>query len=107
MKTGVKFTYPSGNKLQVIKAMREVSDLSLKEAKDASEAGWLEAPPAQVMVVYRNLKPHCHTIHAATGAEADAKAGLDRVGGVLYRVVGRGINRVASLLETLEMKVWG
>jgi hypothetical protein len=107
MKTGVKFSYPSSNKLRVIKALREVTGMGLKEAKDISEAGWVDAPAGDVQQVYRALRPLCDTTYAEVGKGVNPRMGLERIRDVLYRIAGRGLNRVATHLEQLEMKVWG
>lgn len=104
MKTGVKFTFPNGNKLQVIKALREATGMDLKGAKDVSEAGWCDVPAGQIRQVLKALQPACSTLHAVTGDDANAHMGLERVSGVLYRVAGRCLNRVADLLERVEAR---
>lgn len=56
----IEFTYPVENKLPVVKAVREVLNLGLKEAKDAVDAGEIEVNNVDV-------KELCSAITSAGG----------------------------------------
>lgn len=56
----IEFTYPNGNKLPVVKAVKEVLHIGLKEAKDAVDAGEIEVNNVDV-------KELCSAITSAGG----------------------------------------
>lgn len=100
----VRFTISeSGYKIPAIKAIREVTGLGLKEAKDAADSGSLTIEPRQIHDLERALRPYAKLTYTAP---VSIDSAVQRITAVGTRVTGRLLSKLADRLETLEARIW-
>jgi len=84
--------------------------LSLKEAKDAVDRGWIETDEAHLNIVMDNLRPFVTSLRTE-GGSPELLDVLHRIQGAVARVsskvVARGLTPVALFLEDLENRFFG
>lgn len=99
--TTVRITFVSGrDRIAVIKAIRTVLGVSLKEGKDATDVGYIDVDVSKSAHLVRELKPLCESVTFPKNDREAAEARLRDAWGMLEaRIVVRVANFLSDLLE--------
>jgi hypothetical protein len=97
----VRVTFISGpDRIAVIKAIRTVLGVGLKEGKDATDVGYIDVDVSKADEMVRELKPHCRGVSCPKDERERAIARLHIAWDKLEtRIVVRVSNKLADWLE--------
>jgi len=102
-KTRIHFQFD--NKIQFIKAIKAVTGLGLKEAKDASEQGWIDVDPEDANKVATALR--VTTTHLSYYPPLEMRHVLKRLEAVSVRLCTRAVYALVIGLERVEAALGG